>query len=233
MSWPFNVTHVLAPCREGGGRPCVHDVVVAPEGSGFTPCHPLKTSKNRGREPTHPGKPGEPAAHPGWISRRFAGDIAVNIGSRVAGIVVRIHRPGQLHLPRKPTLRWGAHEPRVLFSAPSRKTSSAQSCFACCDPGRAQSADARRVQPHPGRVCSPTPVFGFTFGSFVLSQEARGAVGWLFAMGGNPAVEGWDSLCEKVIHAKQVSCRFAEGIRFRMMLPKPRPTARSSPSRAG
>jgi hypothetical protein len=26
---------------------------------------------------------------------------------------------------------------------------------------RAKVLDARRVQPHPGRVCSPTPVFGF------------------------------------------------------------------------
>jgi len=52
----------------------------------------------RRREPTHPGKPGESAGHPGWISRRFASDIAVNIGSRVAGIVARIHGPGRLNL---------------------------------------------------------------------------------------------------------------------------------------
>jgi hypothetical protein len=48
-------------------------------------------------------------------------------------------------LARMPQLEWGAHAPRVLFDAPSRRTSSAGTF-----------ATGRR-EPHAGRVCSPIP----------------------------------------------------------------------------
>ena len=55
-------------------------------------------------------------------------------------------------LPRIPKLEWGAHAPRVRFSAPSRKTVDGPGSSECSRPPRAQNAgrEARPTTPGAG-----------------------------------------------------------------------------------
>ena len=57
---------------------------------------------------------------------------------------------------------WGAHAPRVRFSAPSRKTSNARKSPECFGRVRAQRGWTHGTSSHTrGRVCSPISVSGF------------------------------------------------------------------------
>ena len=56
---------------------------------------------------------------------------------------------------------WGAHPPRVLFSAPSRKTRGAQnSSGSRSTPGPSEAGREGAACHTRGRVCSPTSDFG-------------------------------------------------------------------------
>ena len=57
---------------------------------------------------------------------------------------------------------WGAHAPRVLFSAPSRKIANARKSSGCFESVRAQSGWTRGTSSHiRGHAGSPISEFGF------------------------------------------------------------------------
>jgi hypothetical protein len=92
------------------------------------------------------------------------------------GIIVgkseeRFHPPDTAELNPKTQVEWGAHAPRVRFSAPfrgapkrasataARKTSNARKSFECFESVARKRLDVRRVQPHPWAGVLPNSGF--------------------------------------------------------------------------
>jgi len=74
---------------------------------------------------------------------------------------ILLRAPGRARFSPNSEIERGAHPPRVLFSAPSRKTRAHRNISNVQDRIARQLLAAGRDQRRPGRACSPTSEFGF------------------------------------------------------------------------